>query len=437
MPSSLVLSVLAHGLVAAVLYFACTHLPRIQNSNSAEHYAIRQLDLRGLDPAFPELPAEAGRTIPYPHIGPRSSACDLPAGLAEAIRSFPLSADGRQTLIQSDVRTHLLFAERVPMPTIILWTPGQMPRKRIVAPQPIPDTSSYVTPSLELPNQEIQLSSLAVRSTEQSSRNDSVPASTTSPVESSMVKPLQRPLVTVSQGLDPPTPATVLSFNDINMEEGRLLLPPVNDIAKSTSPASTRPLGTGDGSGSRKGSGETGAARADAESLADSEIITTDGRRLSATHILVSRDGRFKFVLVGNSLTDDYPATAELWANRMAYTAYLNVGLKQNWILQYSLTRSAELAAASNMYRVDAPWPYDIMRPNLLSRDLKAGTLMAHGVLDQRGHFESIAIVFPSTFENAAFVLHMLGQWRFRPARQNGQAIPVEVLLIIPDGLDD
>jgi hypothetical protein len=35
-----------------------------------------------------------------------------------------------------------------------------------------------VTPSLGLPNQEIQLSSIAVRSTEQSPRNEAVPAST-------------------------------------------------------------------------------------------------------------------------------------------------------------------------------------------------------------------------------------------------------------------
>jgi hypothetical protein len=32
----------------------------------------------------------------------------------------------------------------------------------------------------------------------------------------------------------------------------------------------------------------------------------------------------------------------------------------------------------------------------------------------------------------ASFLLHALQQWQFRPATQNGQPTPVEVLLIIP-----
>jgi hypothetical protein len=44
-----------------------------------------------------------------------------------------------------------------------------------------------------------------------------------------------------------------------------------------------------------------------------------------------------------------------------------------------------------------------------------------------------LAVVFPTEFKQAKFVLAALQQWKFRPAKQNGQLAPVEILLIIPD----
>ena len=117
----------------------------------------------------------------------------------------------------------------------------------------------------------------------------------------------------------------------------------------------------------------------------------------------------------------------------MAYTAYLHVGLTKNWILQYALMRSSDAAPVDVVGRLEAPWPYDIVRPNLMSRDLNADALLIHGFLNQAGRLESLAIAFPSGFRYASFVLHALRQWQFRPALQNGHATAVEVLLIIPD----
>jgi hypothetical protein len=112
------------------------------------------------------------------------------------------------------------------------------------------------------------------------------------------------------------------------------------------------------------------------------------------------------------------------------------MGLKKSWILQYSGTRAAEVADAGQAQRMNAPWPYDILRPNLSSRDMHAQPLMVHGILNQAGRLESLAIAFPSSFRYASFVLRTLSQWQFRPAQLNGQATAVEVLLIIPDELD-
>jgi hypothetical protein len=112
------------------------------------------------------------------------------------------------------------------------------------------------------------------------------------------------------------------------------------------------------------------------------------------------------------------------------------VGLDKNWILQYSVTRSADAALAGNLARLEAPWPYDITRPNLATLDLHSDALMIHGILSEAGRFEALAFAFPHGFRYASFVLRALQQWQFRPARQNGQATPVEVLLIIPGELD-
>ena len=434
-PSSFALSIFAHGLIAAALYFGFVHAPAIKDPSLFQHYDVRQLDMHPLDPNFPNTPAEAKRQIPYPHYDPESGG-GLPLDLKDATRTFLSSAAGRQTIVQPEVRTHVQLAQPVPLPSVMIWSPGPMPAKKIVAPQPNLDTSSYVTPSLELPAEEIKLADVSVASTDRLPRINAMPASTTSPIETPTVKPVQKPLITMSKSGEQPTPAAVLSVSNIRMEEGTLFVPPVNDIAKSTSTSPTARPTVGTGSGSGSGAGTTGSGEGDAATLSDAESVTADGRRLSSEHIVLPRDGKFSVVVVGSSLGDDYPEMPDLWGSRVAYTAYLHVGLKKNWVLQYSATRAADVAGAGRVARIEAPWPYDIKRPNLLTKDLNADALMVHGILNQAGRLESLAIVFPSGFRYTSYVLYALRQWQFRPARQDGQATPVEVLLVIPDQLD-
>jgi hypothetical protein len=132
-------------------------------------------------------------------------------------------------------------------------------------------------------------------------------------------------------------------------------------------------------------------------------------------------------------MEEEYPETAGLWNSRLAYTVYLHVGLAKNWILQYSLPRSDDAAAAGNIARIGAPWPYHIVRPNLSPDEINADALMVHGFLNEAGRFEALAVVFPPKFAQAQFVLDSLKQWQFRPATQNGRDTRVEVLLIIPE----
>jgi hypothetical protein len=156
----------------------------------------------------------------------------------------------------------------------------------------------------------------------------------------------------------------------------------------------------------------------------------------SATEITLPKTGQFGAVLVGDSLEDEFPEMAGVWSGRMAYTVYLHVGLARSWILQYALPRSADAEAAGDVAHLEAPWPYNIVRPNLAPGSIDADALMIHGFVNRQGRFDTLSIVFPQAFPQTQFVLDALERWQFRPASQGGQISRVEVLLIIPAELE-
>jgi hypothetical protein len=141
-------------------------------------------------------------------------------------------------------------------------------------------------------------------------------------------------------------------------------------------------------------------------------------------------------VVVGESINDQVPEAAAVWKGRVAYTVYLHVGLTRSWILQYSLPPGADATADGAVAGLEAPWPYEIVRPNLAPDSVNADALMVHGFVDRTGRFETLSVVFPQEFPQAQFVLKCLEQWQFRPASQNGQMARVEVLLIVPEELE-
>jgi hypothetical protein len=452
----LILSVVAHSAVFGTLYYGVSHLPRIDDRSLRARYSVRQLDLHTIKPPASEAqrPSAAGPDL-YPDAKVRSSL-GVPQQMREAMRSFVQTAHDRQTLIQPEFHAHLSLADQVALPTVVIWTPGLASGKKIVAPKPEP-AAADVKPSLELPNEEVRPADFAVASTNVSPRSDALPAATTSLVRARSANPVETAPVTTSDSVQQPTPAAVLSLSDLRMQDGTVLLPPVNEMAPSAaltptpvnqedprapagnlagdphqSPASAALGGAGSNDRSRArispDVSNAGPAHDDDDSANDS--------RLTTEHIVLPKDGRFGVIVVGNSVGEEYPEALEIWSDRVAYTAYLHVALGKNWILQYSQLRSAEAADGGSFARLEAPWPYDIVRPNLISRNLNADALMVHGVLTAAGRLESLAIAFPTGFRYSSFVLYTLRQWLFRPARRNGQPTAVEVLLIIPDELE-
>jgi hypothetical protein len=461
-PTSFVVSILLHGVVFALVSYVIIHSPGIKDPSRTERYNVRHLDLHRPDPAPQQ---SAGGNIRYP--GPKAMAQAQSPGGKPALpqsmaRKIPQLTPGHQTLVQPNLPFHLSPAKEIPVPTVVVWTPEHVSAKAIVPPQPQKPSASDVEPSLAPPNEEVNLADLGVSSSNLATRTQLVQPSTTSPLVVHGPDSLQFPPETTSKSPATSTPAAVMSLSDLQMPEGTVALPPVNQTnsadrtgapqparPKDNSPGGNgNPAGGAGGVGSGKGAGAAeekpaNAKGADPQSVAKSDSAHAavsgagsgpgSGSMPGTERISLPKDGQFGVVVVGSSLEEKFPETAELWSGRMAYTVYLHVGLARSWILQYSLPRSAEAAAGGNIARIDAPWPYNIVRPNIPPGEINADALMVHGIVNRNGRFEELSVAFPPDFAQSQFVLTALQQWQFRPAMQDGHPAAVEVLLVIPE----
>jgi hypothetical protein len=257
-----------------------------------------------------------------------------------------------------------------------------------------------------------------------------------------------------------PSSIAVMSVSELNMAQGTTMLPPADQTAHGTPNGAMRPgtsgnsLTAGKGDPSSKGSdtgvhmnqgapgnsgtalasnGGPGAGSGNHNPGPGSGRGNGQGTAPLFTRVPVAPTGQFGVVVVGHGMVEEFPETAEVWSDRLVYSVYLHVGLSRSWILQYSIPSSAEAETSGNIKHVDAPWPYSIVRPNIDPNDINADALMIHGFINETGHFETLSLAFPPKFAQTQYVLQALQQWRFRPAKQNGQVARVEVLLIIPE----
>lgn len=465
-PSAFLVSILLHCVAMGLLYFGLRHAVRIQDDSLLQRYTVRLLNLRTPEPQT-HRPAEAGGgshdTLSAPRMprpGGSVAAPSVPHQLAQLLPA-------PQTLVQPDLPPNLLLPKETPIPLVLMWSAESTPVKKLVPPPPHPTTAVNVRPALESPNHEANVADLKISASAFVTEAPAPLPSTTAPVVVRGPEPIKKIPETASKPVGPPTPATVMSLSELRMPEGTVALPLANETAvsgptgaltpakpeNSTQAGSGNPVSKQDGSGpgtnaGNQGSRETGLGQSgpngsgaghgsrpgqgQGTDVASSiGLGVSDGR--SVARIALPPDGHFGVVVVGSSLAEKYPETVGLWGGRLAYTVYLHVGLAKNWILQYAVPRTAEASVAGNITKPDAPWPYDIVRPNLAPGDSDADAIMVHGFVNVSGRFEQLAVVFPAEFAQAKFVLSALQQWRFRPALQKGQIAAVEVLLIIPE----
>jgi hypothetical protein len=137
--------------------------------------------------------------------------------------------------------------------------------------------------------------------------------------------------------------------------------------------------------------------------------------------------------VLGSSISDFYPESAGLLPGTPVYTAYLRVGTRKSWIMQYCLPRvlRENVASDERAAPLDPPWPVVIIRPDL-SFAPDTVYLTVHGIINSSGRFEELALLSPDRLTDKGLLLSALQQWEFRPATQAGQPVGVAVLLIIP-----
>ncbi len=449
--ASFVGSILIHALAAAVLWFSLGYKPPVTRIVH-EHYTVRQVDLH-MPP-----PQAAGR-IPYPKLHRAKAAAASHAQAAPpAARPVTQARLDKQTLIQPDIPKFVTLPQPIPVPQVVLWAPSKTPVKNIVPPTPEQPTAADVTPSFERPNQELNLSDVNIASSNLPSIKLQLAPSTTSPVSTHNPSPVQLPPASASQPTAQPTPAAVLSLSDIRLEDGTAVLPPVNESqasdaqgALTTGHAQNSSAQNGNGAPDSKSNGasqnpDVAANQPDSSPATANPGAASDNSgpgasadaapQHSSTPLALPKDGHFGAVVVGDALEQAFPELAGAWSGRVAYTAYLHVGLAKSWIMQYSLPRDVEAAAGGTVSRLEAPWPYNIVRPNLAPDSIDADALMIRGFVNQSGRFEELSIAFPQSFSGAQFVITALQQWQFRPATQDGQPVKVEVMIIIPEVLE-
>jgi hypothetical protein len=446
-PTSFLVSILFHCVAISLVFFGVMYSPRLDTRVIAERFDVRRLDL---DTPEQQMERAARSLVKYP--GPKPKLLPVqssgqPAVLRQAIQA----QKGPQTLVQPDLNTQIRLAQEVPVPTLMIWTPKKTVVKTIVAPQPEKPKAANVRPSLAPPIEAANLANISIAARAVTAPKLAILPSTTSPVAVQGPE-VQLAPASVSQVSARPTPAAVMSLSDLTMARGRVVLPPVNETAANNSPGPLAPgeaqdpsapgnsdkAGKGGPGRNADGGGDPPGNTGTQNGAASSPAQGADGGQgnlPTATKITVPKDGQFGAVVVGASLQDQFPEMARVWGSRLAYTVYLHVGTAKSWILQYSLPRTDEAAAAGNIAHLEAPWPYSIVRPNLTADPVDVNTIMVHGYVNQVGRFESLNIVFPAQYPLAQFVLASLQQWQFRPAARNGQVARVEVLLIIPEEL--
>ncbi len=457
-PSAVVISLFVHSLACVLLLLGLNQPHKVEVSNVAKRFTVRMMELHQPEPKIrqyvPTETAEVGQASKIRSVTPGNTPPTAPAPRLPS--NLVAQKQVEQTLIQPDVTNNLLI-QKTPLPQVTVWSSRDMTVRTIVPTSQQTEVKIEVQPSLDPPNQAVHVSDLKISPGPGETKAPLPEPSRSSPVTAQGPAPAKSVPETASKTSSQPAPGSVISMSDVQMKEGTATLPAVNQVAPtpltgSISPGqqkSTSATGSGTvadnkhngasagqtGQSAKAGNAENGVGTGNSTTGlgVGSEGLDTSGLR-SVTHLALPRDGAFGVVVVGASAADNYPEAASTWSGRLAYTVYLHVGTHKNWILQYSVPRTAEIAKGGSA-RPDAPWPYDITRPSI-DPDTGADAIIIHGFVNAAGHFERLAVIFPTELAEAKFLLHALQQWQFRPAMQNGQTTQVEVLLIIPDESD-
>jgi len=466
-PYSFVVSVLVHILVVGVVVYGFLFAPRINMRSAADRYTLRQVDITLPDPVRRQNSANSGMYPGQNSTAHTTSAHDLPAAPTSSPLQVPKLHLADRTIVQPDIPPNQLIT-RAKLPSLLLWSAQRPKLQLITPPQPQKLAINNTRPVLTRPTPETHVSDVPITSTPFSTSMPMPAPSSSTPVVVSGATVSDLLPETASKSSIQPSSAAMLSISEEEMAKGTIALPAVNQTGPGNESGAMRPgkagnssqAGTGDpnSNGAAKGVQLSQGAAGNSPGPAGTRNGASagnggnsgnasgnsgsgnggggQGSEPTFTRITLPQNGQYGVVVVGSSMADEFPETSRLWGGRLVYSVYLHVGLARSWILQYSLPSKTEAASAGNVNHIEAPWPTYIVRPSDTPTNVNADALMVHGFVDETGHFESLALVFPPEFTQTRLLLQALQQWKFRPAKHNGQIARVEVLLIIPEDAD-
>lgn len=475
-PSSFVVSFAVHGAIFALLLIS-VHRARVIEQQPLDLNAVRLLNVQQEQAALHWTPQHAASRRAPSVIRHSAFRGGKPAPSASLrtpsiLPTIKPQLTAHQTLIQPDIPPTTRVLPTIPVPQVVVWAAGNVMQRKIIPPAPKPLGAIPVKPSLVVPNHEISPSDISLTSTPFHTQAPLPAPGTTMPVTVSGPQPAKQMPQTASVDKGPPTAARVISLSALKLQSGTTALPTINEVQPGDASGILAPgeaetvsqvtgntgSGTaapqngagpghsagnggdnGDGVVVDDGSGNETADNGSGGNASGPGFTVFDGSGSDAIadapgppeHITLPRAGQFGMVVVGASPAENYPQTSGLWNGRMVYTVYLQTDTPQNWILQYSLPRQHPDPPASST-QLDAPWPYDMMRPSLGTYDI----VLVHGFVTPEGHFDRLSVAYPPAFSKSALLLRNLNKWDFRPAMLNGLATTVEVLLIIPGSAD-
>jgi hypothetical protein len=413
----------------------------------------------------PPRPEPLAANRPAPADAPTRERQKAPSGYRTVakrrfeIAAAPVNAQHEQTLLQPRLPDktpprlpHLSFWS-------VLFTPPPSPKlfiepgRQTGAGQP-----ALADPRLDIPNREPRIGDLQIL------KSDPVAANPTLPVDPSSSSPLRtleqskkdstQPLSMDHQEGDP---VNVLALNpEPAAPVDEVAVPAVTHVGhlprtvnEDAEYAGTETKGRTPGSRERH---EAASSSPGMRGKPEETTVTTAGASANYLHnspetvasepirIVHPQDGLFDVVLVQASpehamlLEGPTPLTG-----RPIYTVYLQVGTTKEWILQYCLQQSPEyevktggaVVQLGNPTQVKAPYPKVSIVPPQPSMP-NHSRLVLHGFITDHGVFRELDTVRHDDKQAAAHILPYLQQWRFRPATRDGQAVEVEILLIVP-----
>lgn len=445
-PGAYLVSFLVHGTVVGMIAYGVIFAPRINMKAAADRYIVRDVDLSRPEILVPPVPKDSGQTpSPKPdHTTPHGKL----AAPSSSLRKLERRLLAERTVLQPDVRLNKLLLQ-AQLPSMLIWS-AQRPKVALITPpQPRKLPTSTVQPSIERPNMEVKLADIPISSTTFATAKPMPAPGSSSPIVIQGPDPSDFVPETSSNVSIAPSSASIMTLSDVEMNQGRTAIPPANQTAPGDPNGALAPGHSGHAARAGNGDPNSKGLEANGQHSQGTPGNTGgnsgksgtgsgegEGSGVTFTRVNVPHDGQFGFVVVGSALTEQFPQTAAFWgSSRLVYSVYLHVGLSRNWILQYSLPTSAD-AGGGKLPHLEAPWPFYIVRPDVDATYVNANALMIHGYVTVGGRFEALSLSFPPGFTEAQAVMQALQQWQFRPATENGQKARVEVLLIIPQGLD-